>query len=88
MIKETLKGAMIASAVAALFVGSAYAAEKGKSEKKTAKVECKQSNDCKGKGGCGGADNACKGKNSCQGHSFNAKSKEDCEKAGGTVAAK
>ena len=51
MIKETLKGAMIASAVAALFVGSAYAGEKGKSDKKTAKVECKQKNDCKGKGG-------------------------------------
>ena len=91
MLKEVLKGAVIASAVATMFAaGAAHARQdKGKTEKSASKsVKCSGINDCKGKGACAGGDNSCKGQNSCKGKGWNeAKSAKDCKTKGGTVVA-
>src|SRR5437870_1973183 len=63
MLKNIVKGALVASAVAGLFAANTAHA-KGDKEKAKA-VKCSGVNDCKGKGACAGADNACKGKNAC-----------------------
>src|SRR5207253_4920924 len=64
-----VKNAMIASAVASMFLaGAARAGDKGKTEKKTASaVKCAGINECKGHGSCSGADNSCKSHNECKG---------------------
>jgi hypothetical protein len=85
MLKETLKGAVIASAVASLFVTGAARAEEKASKTGSAKVQCQQDNSCGGQGACGGKDNACKGKNSCKGHVFTTKTEKECTDKGGTV---
>jgi len=86
MLKETLKGAVIASAVASLFVSGAARAQEKASKTGSAKVECKQDNGCGGQGACAGKDNGCKGKNSCKGHVFTTKTEKECTDKGGTVA--
>ena len=91
MLKQTVKGALIASAVAALFAANpALAKDKGKADKMTAKmVECAGINECKGKGACAGADNACKSQNSCKGKGYlETKTEKECTDKGGTVLAK
>ncbi len=90
MLKDTLKGTLIASAVAALFAANpALAQEKGKADKTAAKVvKCGGINECKGKGACAGADNACKSENSCKGKGYlETKSEKECKDKGGTVLA-
>jgi hypothetical protein len=85
MLKETLKGAVIASAVASLFMAGAASAQEKAGKSAAAKVQCKQDNSCGGQGSCAGKDNACKGKNSCKGHVFTTKSEKECTDKGGTV---
>jgi uncharacterized membrane protein len=87
---KTIKGALIASAVAALFAANpALAQEKGKTNKTTAKaVHCSGVNECKGKGACAGADNACKSQNSCKGKGYlDTKTEKECLDKGGKVLA-
>ena len=87
---KTMKGALIASAVAALFAANpVLAQETGKEKKATAKmVHCGGINECSGKGACAGADNACKGKNSCKGKSYlETKTEKECLDKGGKVLA-
>src|SRR5258708_37419661 len=87
---KTIKGALIASAVAALFAGNpALAQDKGKAKKAEAKVvHCGGINEWKGKGACAGADNACKYKNSCKGQGYlQTKTEKDCLDKGGKVLA-
>ena len=86
MLKETFKGALIASAVASLFIAGAATAQEKAGKSGAAKVQCKQNNSCSGQGACAGKDNACKGKNSCQGHLFTTKTEKECTDKGGTVA--
>jgi hypothetical protein len=89
-MKDTVKGALIASAVCAMFTaGMAYASE-GKTEKATSEeVKCAGINDCKGHGSCKGADNSCSGKNGCKGQGWvKAKSAKECTDKGGKVLAK
>jgi len=86
MLKETLKGAVIASAVTSLFVAGASKAAEKAGKTGSAKVECQQDNSCGGQGACAGKENACKGKNSCKGHRFNTKTEKECTDKGGTVA--
>jgi hypothetical protein len=91
MLKETMKGALIATAVAGLFAGSpALAKGKAKANKAAASVvQCAGINECKGKGACSGADNACKSKNECKGKGWvETKSAKECTDKGGTVVAK
>jgi hypothetical protein len=85
MLKETFKGALVASAVAALFMAGAATAEEKTTKAGAAKVQCKQDNGCASQGACAGKDNACKGKNSCHGHVFTTKTEKDCTDKGGTV---
>ena len=87
---KTMKGALIASAVAALFAANpVLAQETGKEKKATAKmVHCGGINECSGKGACAGADNACKGKNSCKGKGYlETNTEKECLDKGGKVLA-
>jgi len=90
MLKERMKAALIASAVAALFAAHpTLAKDKGKTEKTSAKVvNCGGINECKGKGACAGAENACKSENSCKGKGYvETKNEKECLDKGGTVLA-
>jgi uncharacterized membrane protein len=91
MIREAMKGAVIASAVFSLFAsGTALAGESAATkEKESAKVvKCAGVNECKGKGSCAGADNACKAQNACKGQGFTEeKSAKACADKGGKVLA-
>jgi hypothetical protein len=81
---KTLKGAVIASAVASLFAASAFAGDAPAPAAAT--VKCAGINSCKGKGACAGAANSCAGKNSCKGTGWTAtKSASDCTTKGGKV---
>jgi uncharacterized membrane protein len=88
MVKEMLKGAVIAAAVGSLFAsGAAQAKEKEKKASSSA-VKCAGINECKGQGGCHGANNACKGQNGCKGQgTTDVKSEKDCTDKGGKVVA-
>jgi hypothetical protein len=83
------KGAVIASAVAALFLASAAFAQESASgasgsAQPQAKVKCIGANACKGKGSCKSAQNDCKGQNACKGKGFVTTSSEDeCTQKGG-----
>jgi hypothetical protein len=79
------KGAMIAAAVAGMFLSAvpAVAAEK----KAGGKIHCAGVNACKGKGACHSADNACKGQNGCKGKGWIELGEKDCKAKGGTVVA-
>jgi hypothetical protein len=77
------KSAMIASAVAGLFLTATPALA---AEKAGGKVHCQGVNACKGKGGCKGADNGCKGQNGCKGKGWVEMTDKKCKDKGGTVA--
>jgi uncharacterized membrane protein len=91
MIREAMKGAVIATAVCSLFAsGTALAGEKvAAKEKQGAKVvKCAGVNECKGKGSCAGADNSCKAQNECKGKGWTEeKSAKVCKDKGGKVLA-
>ena len=84
-MQTPLKGALIAAAVAGLFIASAArAADEGKSEAKT--VECAGINSCKGHGACKGAGHDCAGKNACKGQGFDkVSSAKECTDKGGKI---
>ena len=82
----TLKGSLIASAVAGFFAISAAPAFAG-DEKDTDQVKCGGINSCKGTGACGGADHGCAGKNACKGQGWTKVSRKDCAAKGGKVIA-
>ena len=88
-MNKQVKGVLIATAVAGLFVAShALAAEgEGGTGGAPAKVKCVGGNDCKGKGACGGADHSCAGENSCKGKGWIMTSEADCKTKGGKVEA-
>jgi hypothetical protein len=89
MLKKTVIGIALASAVGTLLSASAFAAEKSEKDKSMASgVKCAGVNECKGHGSCGGADNSCKGQNSCKGKGWTeAASAKACTDKGGTVVA-
>lgn len=84
----SFKSALIASAVAGLFVAGvanpAAAADKATGEK----VKCEGVNSCKGHGECKTAHNACKGQNGCGGQGFMMMSAEECAAAKAKAAEK
>lgn len=82
-----LKGALIAGAVASMFLaGTARADDKAKDGAKT--VKCAGSNACKGQSACSGAKNSCSGKNGCKGQGWESvASAKDCTAKGGKVVA-
>jgi hypothetical protein len=85
MIREAMKGAVVAAAVCSLFAaGTAQASEKTKDAPKT--VNCGGINACKGQGSCAGADNSCKAQNSCKGKGWvETKTAKECTDKGGKV---
>jgi uncharacterized membrane protein len=88
MLKETMRGAVIAAAVGALFAGGARADEKADKAAKAGgdSVKCAGINECKGHGSCAGADNSCKGQNGCKGQGLTETSSKDCKAKGGKIA--
>jgi uncharacterized membrane protein len=84
-MKSPLKGALIAAAVAGLFMANAArAADEGKSEAK--EVKCAGINACKGHGACAGAGHGCAGKNACKGQGWEkVSSTQECTDKGGKV---
>ncbi|MBP1687213.1 MAG: rane protein [Deltaproteobacteria bacterium] len=80
-----MKGAVVATAVAGMFLakGALAQASEGKSEAKT--VRCEGINACKGKGACGGASHDCAGKNECKGKGWVEVSADECKAKGGTI---
>ena len=84
MIREAMKGAVVAAAVCSMFAaGTARAADKTKEGKA---VHCAGINACKGHGSCAGADNACKAQNTCKGKGWVEMTDKDCTAKKGTVA--
>jgi len=85
-MKSHIKGAVIATAVAGLFMArGALAQEAGGAKAEGAKVKCEGVNACKGQGACGGAGHDCAGKNGCKGKGWIEMSAADCKTKGGTV---
>lgn len=85
-MQKGLRGALIATAVAGLFVAHGAVADQHEGESKGAEVKCQGVNSCKGTSACGvpgGHD--CHGQNECKGKGWIKMSKEECEKKGGTV---
>lgn len=88
MKNRKMIGAVVATAVAGLFLaGRAIAAEEA-GKKEEAKIHCSGINACSGKGGCKSADNACKGKNGCKGKGWvEVKTEKECTDKSGKVMA-
>jgi hypothetical protein len=89
-MKASSKGAVLASAVAALFIANAAFAEEKAPVKSNggaqAKVKCVGGNDCKGKGSCQGATHDCAGKNDCKGKGYvETSTAKECADKGGHV---
>jgi hypothetical protein len=90
MLRETMKGAVVAAAVFSLFsAGTTRAGDKMEKAKMGEKpVQCAGINACKGHGSCAGADNACKAQNSCKGMGWvETKTEKECTDKGGSVVA-
>jgi len=89
-MKTVAKGALLASAVAMMFLASNVRAQEGAAPGSTgaqaASVKCVAGNDCKGHSACKGASNDCKGQNACKGKGFvMTSSAEECKSKGGHV---
>lgn len=86
---KAMQGAFLAAGVAVALSGGAFAGD-GKAEGKGAKVQCKESNSCKGTGSCAGEHagekHGCKGQNSCGGN-VRELTKAECKDLKGTVVA-
>jgi uncharacterized membrane protein len=88
MVKEMLKGAVIAAAVGSLFASGAAQAKEKEKKASSSVVKCAGINECKGHGSCASASNACKGQNGCKGQgTTEVKSEKDCTDKGGKIVA-
>jgi uncharacterized membrane protein len=84
-MQKSLKGALIATAVAGLFMAQGARADHHESGE-GAEVKCLGVNECKGKGACGvPGKHDCHGQNECKGKGWIKLSKDECTKKGGTV---
>jgi Spy/CpxP family protein refolding chaperone len=89
------KGALIASAVAAMMSTVGCAEEDDKTAEPTAaaaqKIKCEGANECKGQGACqgkspDGKEHSCQGQNECKGQGWiELGSEKECTDKGGTV---
>jgi hypothetical protein len=90
MNAKNLKGALLASAVCAMFASAAHAGDDTAPghAKAGGDVKCAGINSCKGTGACASADNGCGGKNGCKGKGWVAtKTAKECTDKGGKVVA-
>ena len=84
MLKETVKGMMIAGMVASMFAGvAAHAKEGDAAGGKT--VKCLGVNSCKGKSACATKESSCAGANTCKGKGWIKLSEKECKAKGGKV---
>jgi uncharacterized membrane protein len=84
------KGALIATAIAALFAASGCGASDDESAGQTSEgVKCQGINECKGTSECASKDgNTCQGMNECKGQGWvTVDSEQSCTDQGGTVLA-
>jgi hypothetical protein len=82
-----MTGAVLATAVALMFVGNAMAADSSSSDASSAQVKCVGGNACKGQSACKSAASSCKGQNACKGKGFvMTSSMKDCQAAGGKIS--
>jgi hypothetical protein len=92
MMNKGTKGAILASAVAALFFASAAMAQESgtmtsSGSAQGAGTKCVGANSCKGQSSCKSAQNDCKGQNGCKGKGFvMTTSSEECTQKGGHAA--
>ena len=85
-MNTSTKGALVATAVAALFAANgALATSRDTGKAEATKVKCEGVNECKGQGACHGVSNECAGKNACKGKGWVELSAADCKAKGGTV---
>jgi hypothetical protein len=84
-MNRVAKGAVIATAVAGLFLAKAAMAADPAAGGEAKKVKCEGGNSCKAQGECGGAKHDCAGKNECKGKGWVMLTAADCKAAGGTV---
>jgi uncharacterized membrane protein len=82
------RGALVASAAAALFLASFPAAAKAEESGAEAKIKCEGVNSCKGHSDCKSAHNACKGQNGCGGKGFVMLTPAECDAAKAKAGAK
>jgi hypothetical protein len=88
MKTTSLAGAVLATAVALAFTGSAFAADASPSTQPT-QLKCLGANACKGQSACKTATNDCQGKNSCAGKGYIVTADaKTCEAKGGHVGKK
>ena len=89
-MKNTIKSALIASAVCAMFTAGITHAGEGKATKASSnEVKCAGINECKGHGACSGAGNSCSGQNGCKGQGWvPTKTEKECTDKGGKIVAK
>ena len=70
-MKNTVKGALIASAVCAMFsAGITYGSEGKATQASSGEIKCAGINERKGHAACAGTDNSCAGQNGCKGHGW------------------
>ena len=87
MKKTTIAGAMLATAVALAFTGSAVNAADTSTQ--PAQLKCLGANACKGQSACKTPSNDCQGKNSCKGKGYVVTTDaKTCEAKGGHVGKK
>ena len=85
--KHRTKGAILATAAAALFMAApiaVHAADEGAAEPMG---QCAGANSCKGKSACATANSSCKGQNACKGQGYTKTTKAECDEAGGEFKA-
>jgi hypothetical protein len=92
-MNNRMKGTILASAVATLFLATAALAQEpaagasSGSQMQGSTVKCVGANACKGQSACKSAQNDCKGENACKGKGFiSTSSKDECTQKGGHVA--
>jgi uncharacterized membrane protein len=85
MDRKSFTGAVLASAVGAMFLsGAAFAQSSPNNSSSQSSVKCVGGNSCKGQSSCKSANNGCMGQNSCKGKGWvMATSLKECSDKGG-----
>ena len=89
MKKETMLGAILATAVALTFSTVVSAGDAPGSSTPAPQVKCLGANSCKGQSACKTANSECQGQNACKGKGYVlAADAKSCEEMGGHVGKK
>jgi uncharacterized membrane protein len=85
MDRRSITGAVLATAVGAIFLSGAGFAQSSSTNSSTqSSVKCIGGNSCKGQSSCKSANNGCMGQNSCKGKGWiTATSSKECTDKGG-----